>query len=150
MGADLYIQSLPDKTRRGGFEVSEEAVKSGYFRDCYNSWGLFAIMSSTLGETISWWQISDRKEWFKRNDDGLFMTPEGCKAFFKWIKPKLEKFIKSPTLYRDEYRGTWDDGPTKVKIGKKKDIQDVKNHAELFLKFYRYACELGSSVRWSV
>ena len=42
-----------------GFEVSDRAVNLGYFRDCYNEGGLFAVMSKTLNETISWWQMAD-------------------------------------------------------------------------------------------
>ena len=155
MGADLYINSLPDKGRAGGFEVSEAAVRSGYFRDSYGGWGLFSIMGATLGETISWWHISDRKEWFNKEadwekDGGQNMTPEGCQEFWAWFQPKLIDFIGRKKYYRHEYGKNVSDGPTKIPITKYKDIEGIKEHADLFMKFYRYAVELGSPVGWSV
>jgi hypothetical protein len=146
MGVDLYINSLPDETRRGGFEVSEAAVRSGYFRDSYS--GLFSIMSATLGETISWWQLRDRLEWF--DDDNSDMTPEGCKAFWSWMKPKILVFLSKKEYFRNEWQGEAADGPTIVPMKDPDQIAFAKEHADLFMKFYRYAIELGSSVHWSV
>ena len=64
------------------------------------------------------------------------------------MQPKFQDFMGRKTIYRSDYLG---DGKYKnIMIRKKDDIKAVKEHAELFIKFYRYACELGSSVRWSV
>lgn len=156
MGADLYIENLPDDTRRGGFEVSLEAVKSGYFRDAYNGCGLFAIMSRTLDEEFSWWQISDREDLFTRSDeDGLVMTAEGVKKWWSEMKPHIRKFIKRKTYYRAEYipsdeRKDPDDMWKKIRIHNQEDIKAIRGHAELFERFHTYAVELGSSVGWSV
>lgn len=150
MGADLYINSLPDEGRRGGFEVSEEAVRSGYFRDAYNCWGLFSVMSATLDEEISWWQISRRTELFSDTEESFDMTPEGCKIFWEEMKPKIREFLGREKLYKREYLGSVDEGMTKTEITKADDVAGMKEHAELFDRFYTYACELGSSVGWSV
>jgi hypothetical protein len=155
MGADLYISSLPDEDRKGGFEVSEAAVRSGYFRDSYGGWGLFSIMTATLGETISWWHISDRVEWFNKKadwekDGGQIMTPQGCQEFWAWFQPKLSAFISLEKYYRNVYEGQVSDGATKTAITEQKDIEGIRFHADLFMKFYRYANELGSPVGWSV
>jgi hypothetical protein len=146
MGVDLYINSLPDEKRRGAFEVSEEAVRSGYFRTSYG--GLFSIMSATLGETISWWFLRDRLEWF--DDEHSDMTPEGCKAFWAEMRPKVLVFLAKKEYFTNEYLGEAADGPTRVPMTDPDQIAFAKEHAELFMKFYRYAIELGSSVHWSV
>ena len=148
MGADLYINSLPDETRRGGFEVSKEAVKSGYFRDCYNGWGLFAIMSATLDETISWWQIFYKKKWFSTKNNST-MTSKGCKKFWEWMEPKIEKFLKKRKFYRYDYE-KWGGDPIKKEITEPDDIAAIKEHAKLFREFYKYAIELKSTVDWFV
>lgn len=153
MGADLYIENLPYGVKRY-YDISEKAVESGYFRDWYGSFGLFAVMTSTLNEQFSWWKISDKREWFNdendREENGTRMTPEGCKLFLEWIKPKLEQFINTKRLTRKVYLKRWEDGPTTIKITKEDDINNVKNHAKLFLKFCQYACEANSYVLWSV
>lgn len=68
MGADLYIKNMDREPQYTGFEVSERAVDLGYFRDCYNSYGLFAVMSEVFHKRFSWWLLVDnRKELFDKN-----------------------------------------------------------------------------------
>lgn len=77
MGADVYLRSIYEpnhakhraefdkavKARKSG-NGSQEAVSkahvamysSGYFRDCYNSYGLFANPRYPDGGTLSWWR----------------------------------------------------------------------------------------------
>jgi hypothetical protein len=70
MGADLYIKNLPREGQYLGFEVSEKAVKAGYFRDCYNPGGLFAFLSANLDESFFWWQFRDKYDKYFTEDDG--------------------------------------------------------------------------------
>lgn len=148
MGADLYIHTMPRKAQYLGFEVSRDAVKVGYFRDCYNSWGLFSIMSGTLGENFSWWNTLERTELFGEIGKDKVMTPEGVKIFWEGIEPKIREFIKRKTYYRSEYvsRNKY----KKIKITKNDDIKAIREHAELFARFHVLAVELGSPVIWSV
>ena len=148
MGADLYIMKLPDETRRGGFEVSDEAVKSGYFRDCYNSYGLFGIMTHTLGESISWWQTADRKELFTEDEEhGLVMTPNGVKIWLKEVKELVSKFKKCKELKRGEYLGDkkWEEIPLK-----KNEYQEYFDWADKLVMFLEIASKLDSGIIWSV
>lgn len=77
MGADVYLRSIYEpnhakhraefdkavKARKSG-NGSQEAVSKaydqmyscGYFRDCYNSYGLFANLRDPDGGTLSWWR----------------------------------------------------------------------------------------------
>ena len=144
MGADLYL--LDREVPILGFEVSDKAVEAGYFSDCYNSWGLFAIMSKTLDETISWWQTSSREELFRRDQDGrLVMTIKGVNQWFGEMFPKVKKFIEAKTLYRNDGYGS----EKTVKV-KNVDAQQMKEHAQLFLKFITLARDSQSEIHWSV
>ena len=91
MGADLYIAKLDETRTHGGFEVSQEAVNDGYFRDCYNRYGLFAVVSDNLfantNKCLSWWETRDREELFDKNGR---MTITGAK---KWLV-ELEDIFK--------------------------------------------------------
>ena len=149
MGADLYIKNMEREPQYTGFEVSQRAVDVGYFRDCYNEWGLFSIMSATLNQTISWWQTSDIKSWFRKDkEDGLIMTVEGAKKWWAQLEPLLKEFIDSPKIYRNEYVS-----PGKSKrllIRKKEDIECMKEHAHLLQRFIKFAIEQKSEIIWSV
>lgn len=46
MAADLYINGIHKEFEV--FDGSIECVESGYFRDCYNSSGLFAFLRKNL------------------------------------------------------------------------------------------------------
>ena len=145
MGADLYIQKL-DKTRtHGGFEVSKEAVDDGYFRDCYNGYGLFSIISANTGKELSWWQTAGRKELFTK--DGRNMTVKGTKQFLAEIEPIVAEFKTLPKLYSSEYN------MEKRCSEKGKKIKDIKSYhewADLLVNFLKLAIEKKSQIIWSV
>ena len=151
MGADLYIKTMPRDAQYRGFEVSIDAVEVGYFRDAYNGWGLFAVMSHTLRKEMSWWKIANnRKELFEEcPNEGLVMTSEGVKQFWAEMQLIVRRFIKKKTYYRGEYQGRGK--PFKrIQIRKQDDIKAIREHAELFARFHILACELCSPVIWSV
>ena len=151
MGADLYIKDMDRKSQYTGFEVSERAVNLGYFRDCYNRWGLFALMSATLNrEDISWWLTTDKKEFFRVDDeDGLIMTVEGVKKWGEEITPLLNQFIESSKVYSSNYN--YKTGKRRrVKVRKVEDIEDIKSHAKLLLNFINLAIQEKSEIIWSV
>jgi hypothetical protein len=57
---------MPREGQIRGFEVSKDAVKSGYFRDCYNPHGLFW----NLG--LSWWTTYDKYK--LKESEGVMST----------------------------------------------------------------------------
>jgi len=149
MGADLYVKDLDRSNQIRGFEVSEDAVDVDYFRDCYNSYGLFSVMSATLDMTISWWQTADKKEWFRDDEEeGQVMTVEGVKQWRAYMKPLLQKFLDSPKIYFNEYS---DIRNTKqVLVRKKQHIESFKDHAQLLIRFLDFAAGIESEIIWSV
>lgn len=97
MGADLYIKELYDKKGKkiGAFEVSEEAVNSGYFRDCYNPSGLFWNIG------MSWWQTANK---YKTSENDGKMTPEQAKEFKDEITQAFKKSkVKNRKAYKEWY-----------------------------------------------
>jgi hypothetical protein len=167
MGADLYIEKLPDETRRGGFEVSEEAVQSGYFRDCYNPYGLFWVMRATLGDKdvswgLSWWVLVGdddnggyaRPDLFERNEEGCTaMKVEGVKIWHAELKPLIEKFCKRKVLYTEDNHKL--DEKTKKYVGVKKkidpkEIAEYRRWAKSLLTFMEIAIQNNSRITFSV
>jgi hypothetical protein len=140
MGADLYIEKMDREKQYLGFEVSDKAVNAGYFRDCYNSGGLFAVMSKTLNQTVSWWKMADE----------VGLNKKGILPFTKIQKWKekmlllIEEFKKQDTLYYDDYVAK-----TKKKINKK-EIKEYYNWADRLMKFINIAIEKKSGIIWSV
>jgi hypothetical protein len=148
MGADLYIKKTDEKTRRGGFEVSEKAVDSGYFRDCYNGRGLFSVISANVPNVeLSWWQTKDRKELFCKGSNEMSIA--GIKKLLAELKPIVEKFKKLNCLYYSEYNVK----TRKHYKGKKmEDTQFLFYHdwADLLIRFLELAIEKKSCIIWSV
>ena len=156
MGADLYIKDFPYTHR--GFEVSERAVKSGYFRDCYNQYGLFAVVSATLKNVeLSWWRTVDRKELFTKEGD---MTVEGAKIFLAELTPIFKKFKKRKTvctreLIFDKPRQINQDGTRKYTYkykqnGDKEKIEEYRQWADNLLTFLTLAIDNNKQIEWSV
>lgn len=142
MGADLYITKMDRKKQIRGFEVSQDAVDAGYFRDAYNSYGLFALMSHTLNKTFSWWKLAGRKELFNKQGN---MTVKGVKVWAEEINPYLEEFInKNEYFYCD-----WQD-KEKIKPVDKEDIPLIKEHALLLKNFIELAIKNKSTIIFSV
>ncbi len=153
MGADLYIKDLDREEQYTGFEVSERAVDLGYFRDCYNSYGLFAGISATLKkDDISWWLTADREELFREDEEeGLVMTVEGVKQFYDEMKKLVDKYLKRKTLYIQDYVYDRKGGySTEYRKCNKKDTENFKEHARLFLRFLELAIKKNSEIVWSV
>lgn len=144
MGADLYIVKLDGTRTHGGFEVSEDAVNDGYFRDCYNSAGLFAVLSANTDKSFSWWHTASRKELFAKNGN---MSVKGAKQLLSEIEPAVAELKSKKVLYYSEY-----DAETR-KAGKGKKIKDIKEYhkwADLLVNFLKLAIEKKSEIVWSV
>ena len=164
MGADLYIKNLDRQKQYTGFEVSERAVDVGYFRDCYNSYGLFAIMSENLGELYSWWQTyRERKELFRKNNDSQ-MTVSGAKKWLAELEPAIERFKKVKKMRAKIYdfeanqkrqketgkMGGLDDIIYKRVALKNEEQKDMIEHGELLIRFLKLEIKLRSPIIWSV
>lgn len=157
MGADLYIKDMDRESQYRGFEVSQDAVDVGYFRDCYNSGGLFAIMGATLGETISWWQFSKEQDMFREDEEeGLLMTVKGVKIWKEKMIPLLKQFMNRKVLYRKEYVGKnfphdWHNPKSHKKIRlEEKEVEEYHDWAKMLLNFIELAETHNSEIIWSV
>ena len=168
MGADLYIRDM-DKTKQiTGFEVSWKAVKSGYFRDCYNDWGLFNFFRSNTGKEYSWWQFQKNKEWFAKlkdadGDEEDMMTPKGAELFLKIIDDarhiieKKKKLIMLIVNFEEtellRKAGKIKDVAEWVRTEKvltKKEAKEYKDWMYMLIMFLQLAIELQSPIIWSV
>ena len=141
MGADLYIKNMDRESQYRGFEVSDEAVAVGYFRDSYNNRGLFAVMSSTLNETVSWWKMARE---VGLNENYVLSLVE-VKIWKKMILPLLEQFQKTNKLYYKDY----DDAKKKL-IKDPKEIKEYHDWAGKLIRFIELAIEKKSGIIWSV
>jgi len=142
MGADLTILKTDASERRGGFELSNRAVESGYFRDCYNGYGLFAVLSKNLGRSFSWWEMTDKykDKWFVRDEEnGTTLTTKGEKALLRKIKKaRIELEAKPKIFYGYDEKNK--------KAGKKEYL----DWCDLLIKFLELAIKLDSPIGWSV
>ena len=141
MGADLYIEKMDRKSQYTGFEVSDRAVNLGYFRDCYNGGGLFAVMSKTLNKEVSWWKMSNE---VGLNKDGV-LPLEKVKEWKTTMFPLLEKFKKQNKLYLDDYIAK-----KKEQIKDPKEVKEYHAWADRLMKFIDLAIEKESGIIWSV
>ena len=159
MGADLYIKNMDRKSQYTGFEVSERAVDVGYFRDCYNEAGLFALLSANVPDAdLSWWITHGRKELF--NKDGN-MSVKGAKQFLSEIEPHVESLkAKHKAGKKFFYRVlNWEKSRLKKsseyvydkKYFKTKDeAESLINHAKLLVQFLKLAIKIKSPIIWNV
>ncbi len=141
MGADLYIKNMERQKQYLGFEVSDKAINLGYFRDCYNNGGLFAVMSQTLNKTISWWKMSDE---IGLNKNGVLPFTK-VKKWKETMFPLLEEFKKHTDLYYKDYKTD-----SNKKIEDQKQIKEYHNWADKLMKFIDLAIEKKSGIIWSV
>lgn len=162
MGADLTICKL-EATARGGWEVSSEAVESGYFRDCYNPGGLFAFLTLNTGKSFSWWQMtSENKHWFSKRDRRLMakFVPEFKKKIAS-VEKKIDKMEVGYYKVGDydpeyakieggEFPQPWGWGTYKKKAMSKEDLEFYKKWYNNLIKFCDRAIELKSGIFWSV
>ena len=144
MGADLYIKNMDRESQYTGFEVSKKAVNAGYFRDPYNSLGLFNFLSSNTSQTFSWWAfVQDKKykSWF--NNEGE-MTVSGAKKF----RQRLLK-AKEELLERDYFeRYDWSDKKSEAMVDT--DVNEYMAWLELLLDFLKLAIKERSPIIFSV
>ena len=140
MGADLYIEKMDREGQYFGFEVSDRAIEAGYFRDCYNNFGLFSVMSNTLNETISWWKMADEVGLKK----GI-LPFEKVKEWKKRMFSLLEKFNKQTKIYHANY-----ETKAKDKINDPKEIKEYHAWADKLMRFIDLAIEKESGIIWSV
>lgn len=141
MGADLYIEKMDRKSQYTGFEVSDRAVNLGYFRDCYNSGGLFAVMSKTLNKTVSWWKMSSEVGLNKKGVLPFTKVKEWKATMF----PLLDEFKKQNELYFEDYFAN-----KKVRIKDTNKIKEYHSWADKLMKFIDLAIEKKSGIIWSV
>jgi len=146
MGADLYIKKL--SPTYGAFEVSSRAVNSGYFRDCYNSYGLFARLSANTDISFSWWKTANRKELFLKNGN---MSVKGANIFLSEIK-EAKKKLDLDNLRHREINGYKDNGEPVYKYEPMNEAEkkDFLEHLDLFIEFLELAIKEKSSIEWSV
>lgn len=147
MGADLYIKGLSQ--RHYGFEVSKNAVSNGYFRDCYNGYGLFSRLSHNQDKNFSWWQTADRKELFYKNGN---MKVSGAKILLAEIieaknKLDLNNLVESDCIGFDAKTGASIYTHSPMPEENKKDFLD---HLDLFIEFLETAIKLKKAIEWSV
>jgi hypothetical protein len=146
MGADLYIDNLPRENQIRGFEVSKDAVEAGYFRDCYNGGGLFAVINASSGHSdLSWWQTVKRKDLFDAETGK--MTVEGTKKWLAELKPIIAEFKALPVLYLHDYDMVKHCSIRGDKVKHKKEYYDW---VDLFVGFLEKAIELKSTITFSV
>jgi len=146
MGADLYIDKLPREAQYRGFEVSADARKAGYFRDCYNDGGLLTVINANTGSDLSWWATQERKELFNKDGD---MSVKGAKVWLSELKPIADSFVKLNELYYSEY----DLNTHTVHKGERIKDTDVAHYHEWakgLIEFLELAISLKSKILWSV
>jgi len=141
MGADLYIKNMDRKKQYTGFEVSDRAINLGYFRDCYNGSGLFSVMSQTLNQTVSWWQMARQVGLTK----GRVLPLTKVKKWKATMFPLLDEFKKQDALYYEDYVAK-----KKIKIKDSKEIKEYRDWADKLMKFIDLAIEKKSGIIWSV
>jgi len=153
MGADLYVKDLPRKSQYRGFEVSQDAVNAGYFRDCYNSQGLFVWLSKNTDMEFSWWQILNKHDdWFRQDeDDGCMMTVVGAKKFLKMLKLAEKQFVSRKKFYKvSETRMNGMDIEDVVTAQTKKEVLEYFKWFGLLLQLVETAIKRKSEIIWSV
>jgi len=162
MGADLYIKNMDREAQYRGFEVSPDAVKAGYFRDCYNSFGLLGVVAATncYPESVdynakpyfSWWATyRTYQDWFRKDEnDGLIMTVEGVKQWKKKILPELKQFLKANKIYHSECNIEDDRFVYNLKELPVTDIEEYRNWAQLLIDFIDLAIKKDSEIIWAV
>jgi len=147
MGADLYILKMEREKQYRGFEVSKDAVDAGYFRDCYNSNGLFSFLNANSGmkQQFSWWQLSDKKGWFDEDPEwGKVMNVNGAKKFLSILEKAQKKISAKADLYREDWNTK---GKVKLTENQSKEYEEWLG---FLISFLRLAIKQKSPIGWSV
>jgi hypothetical protein len=142
MGADLTILKKY-KGDVGGFEVSKKAVEGGYFRDAYNSYGLFSVLSASTGQELSWWRFTDEAQTNGWLDDEGDLKPEGAKVLLERLEA-IKPLVESKTrLETEDWQGT-------PQILTEDDDKFTREWLDLLIEFLTEAVKLDSKIGWSV
>ena len=153
MGCDLYIKDLPREAQYTGFEVSQESVNVGYFRDCYNSSGLFSWLTDNTGMEFSWWQLTEEKkdDWFRDDEEeGMLLTVRGAKEFLNLLNIAESIMVKQHSYFKKNLEIK--NGKPFYKEEKQTDEEAMKYYEwfGLLLQFLNTAIKRKSEVIWSV
>jgi hypothetical protein len=119
MGADLT--RIGAKNPLGGFEVSDRAVKSGYFRDAYNACSILQQYG------LSWWRDITPLQ----DDDGV-ISNENLKKFKELLEKHKWQFEDRLSFMTKEWQ------------------KSFKDHSRLLHKFLDDTIEAGGSVEASL
>jgi len=142
MGADLYIKNLDRQKQYTGFRTD---VEVGYFRDCYNSYGLFNFLRSNLTEEYSWWAFNKKRGWFNRDRE---LTVKGAEKLLKLMESAKERLIGRGTYFLKIWNPDTDHDDTK-KLSRDETIEYM-TWLDQLIEFLHKAIELRSPVIWSV
>jgi hypothetical protein len=147
MGADLYITKMDRQAQYTGFEVSKRAQQLGYFRDCYNDYGLFNFIRSNTTHDLSWWQLARNKEWFNKQEN---MTVKGAKEFLAIIQNAQDQ-LKNKKTYKLEVTD-YENGELidRIETLKPDEIEYFKEWLQLLIDFLQLAIKKDSTIIWSV
>lgn len=147
MGADLYITKLDRESQYTGFEVSRRAMQLGYFRDCYNDYGLFNFIRSNTTHNLSWWQLARNKNWFNNKGN---MTTAGAKEFLGIIQNAQDQ-LKNKEVYKLEVTD-YENGESIEKIEELKpdEVERFRDWLQLLIDFLQLAIKKKSTIIWSV
>jgi len=178
MGADLYIKDIFKenlnkyekdfnkyvKIRNGLSEESKGHKKAqkkvtyfydkmysiGYFRDCYNDYGLFNFINSNTDMDLSWWVLAEKKGWFKNS---VMVEPDKIKEFLNLILKAQEKLKQKKTFVINRYG--WNESTNtiftedKEKL-KQKEVKYYFSWLKDLIKFLKTAINLKKPIEWSV
>lgn len=143
MGADLSIVKFKPTYVVGAFEASKKAVEEGgYFRDCYNSGGLFSILRCNTSQNLSWWDFTDEAKkngW--HNKKNCNMKVVGLKMLLERVQKAVEEF-KSMKPSAIRYR--------EIAIDKKGNFKKNKNGSFVydFHKFKNSKAQYSQYLEW--
>ena len=144
-----------EKTRKFQKEVEKYynlMYSKGYFRDCYNSYGLFAFINANTNLNLSWWELRDNEKWFNKKGE---MKLSGVKEFVGMIEQaKLEIGIREK--YGEKYKSGFKikeylgDGKYKSKKAKQKEVKYFKEWLNELIAFLKLAIKEKEPIEWSV
>jgi len=147
MSVILHIDKIKPVPYHRKHSFTEVDLNNGYFIDKYANNGLFQVLSYTLGQTFSWFEISQRKELFKLNGTGhLTMTAEGAEIWYKELHRPIFLFRKREVALKKQLN--IESGEYKLDRMNENDRQIYRTWSTFLLEFLRRAIKMDSSVTW--
>ena len=138
MGADLHIKRIRNSGKVPIWTVSKEAVRSGYFRDNYNSAGLFAILNTNTSQDFSWWEMSRKTLWFNAKGD---LNLKGQEALLKMVKKAKHELEKLDKVYCRPVLG---------QVPEEVDKREYLEWCDMLIEFLEISIDQKSAIDWSV